>query len=57
MSEPQEIIEVTISGEDAKFDWWTKGIGDVICDACGKCGGWESPERPLSCTISNPYCG
>ena len=44
--EPTELIEVTITGDEARFDWWTKGIGDVICDSCGDCAGWASPERP-----------
>jgi len=55
--EPTELIEVTITGDEARFDWWTKGIGDVICDSCGDCAGWASPERPPDCFVSNPYCG
>jgi len=57
VQEPTELIEVTLNGDSAKFNWWTKGIGDVICDTCGKCAGWSSDERPLDCVVSNPYCG
>ena len=54
MPEPEK-IEITIDGDTISCDWWTKDVGKLFCDVCGKKGTEECNK--MTCQISNPWCG
>lgn len=50
MAEP---IELIIDGSQVSTDWWTKEIGDLFCDLCGK----KNSNECILCQNDKPWCG